>query len=66
MDNPEPSRIRAARKAAGHTQAQAGATIYKSANTWHQWEIDVGKPGHRKMDPAYFELYCIKTQERKQ
>lgn len=56
MQNPTPEQVKAARASAGHSQTQAAETIYKGLRTWQQWE-----KGERAMDPAYFELYLIKT-----
>jgi len=60
MQNPTPEQVKAARTAAGHSQTQAADTIYKGLRTWQQWE-----KGERAMDPAFFELYCIKTLKEK-
>lgn len=59
MNNPTPKQIRAARTAAGHTQTEAAAVIYKSLRGWQDWES-----GARKMDPALLELYRIKTGQQ--
>lgn len=58
MQTPTPDQVKAARTAAGHSQKQAGETIYKGLRTWQQWE-----KGDRVMDPAFFELYLIKTDQ---
>jgi DNA-binding transcriptional regulator YiaG len=60
MQNPTPEQVKAARTAAGHSQTQAADTIYKGLRTWQQWE-----KGERAMDPALFELYCLKTGQSK-
>lgn len=57
--DPTPASIALARQKAGHTQTQAASLIYKKLRAWQQWEA-----GDRKMDPALFELYRIKTQIR--
>ncbi len=54
--SPAPGQILAARKAAGHTQTQAALTVHASLRTWQQWEA-----GDRRMHPAFWELYRIKT-----
>jgi DNA (cytosine-5)-methyltransferase 1 len=51
-----PDRVRAARAAAGHTQSEAAALIYRTRRAWQDWES-----GARNVDPAAFELYLIKT-----
>jgi len=53
---PDPEEVRAARVAKNHSQTEAAAVIYKARGTWAQWES-----GERKMDPAFFELYLIKS-----
>lgn len=58
MENPNTEQVKAARTAAGHTQDQAADVIYKGLRTWQQWES-----GDRKMDPALYELYMIKTKQ---
>ena len=57
--NPTPAEILSARTQAGHSQTKAAETIYKKLRTWQQWEA-----GDRVMDPALFELYQIKTNQR--
>lgn len=46
----------------GITEAQryCAGLIYKGLRTWQQWET-----GARKMDPAFWELFCIKTNTQK-
>lgn len=56
MKTPTTSEIRAAREAAHLTQEQAAALIYKQRLAWARWEA-----GSREMDPAYWELFQIKT-----
>lgn len=51
-----PTEIKAARTAAGLTQQQAAALIHCGASTWQSWEL-----GTRKMHPAFWELFAIKT-----
>lgn len=50
-----PAQVRAAREAAGHTQSQAAALVYRRLRTWQDWE------GGKPIDPAVFELYLIRT-----
>lgn len=53
-----PDQIRAARKAAGLTQEQAGALVgAPSRRTWQNWET-----GRRNMPGAKWELFQIKTR----
>lgn len=53
---PNTTQIKQARKDAGLTQQQAAKLIYVGLRTWQQWES-----GDRKMHPAFFELFCLKT-----
>lgn len=59
--NPTPEEIRAARQAAGLTQTQAGALLHTTVRTWQQWEA-----GDRKMHPAFWELFRLKTAAKPQ
>lgn len=53
-----PDQIRAARKAAGLTQEQAGALVgAPSRRTWQNWET-----GRRNMPWAKLELFTLKTK----
>lgn len=54
--NLSPLEIVAARKVAGLTQAQAAALVHTTCRTWQQWEA-----GDRRMHPAFWELFRIKT-----
>lgn len=68
MQSPNPEQIRQARERAGLTQAKAAALIFKGLRTWQGWETQEGLPGHRKMDPAFWELFRLKitmSNERK-
>lgn len=56
MQSPTPEEILAARQANGQTQGQAAAVIHKSWKSWNYWEA-----GSRNMDPAFWELYLVKT-----
>lgn len=55
--NPTPAEIRAAREAAGLSQAQAGDFIYSGLRSWQHWEL-----GERRMHPALWELFLIKIR----
>lgn len=60
--NPAPAEVRAARERAKHTSAQAAAAIYSTATTWDEWEKD--ESTRRRMHPAFFELYLLKTGQK--
>lgn len=65
---PSSKQIKQTREQSGLTQTQAAALIYKGLRTWQGWETQEGSPGHRKMDPAFWELFKIKitmSNERK-
>jgi DNA-binding transcriptional regulator YiaG len=56
MNQPTTAKILATRKAAGLTQAEAGALIYRNRRTWQDWEYGV-----TAMDAALYELFRHKT-----
>lgn len=45
------------RKSLSLTQKQAAQIIHASQGSWQQWEL-----GQRKMHPAFWELFLLKTQ----
>ena len=45
------------RKKLNFTQKEAADIIYVTQKAWQQWETGV-----RKMHPAFFELFCLKTK----
>jgi len=54
--HPNPSEIREARKLLGITQAEAAKMVHSTCRVWQQWEA-----GDRKMHPAFWELFRIKS-----
>jgi len=60
MNSPAPAEIRAARERAGLTQTEAGALVHTAVRTWQQWEA-----GDRRMHPAYWELFLIKSRTKR-
>ena len=58
--SPTPDEIRAARDAVGATQAEAAAKVYCHTYTWVKWER-----GERRMPRATYELFLIKTGQKK-
>ena len=61
MINPDPAKIRAAREAAGLSQAAAAALIHCARGAWAQWEA-----GQRAMHPAFWDLFGRIVTERAQ
>ena len=59
MTHPTPQTIKAARFAAGLTQAQAGALINASRRTWQNWEAPVDSPSHCNMPVAKWRLFNL-------
>jgi DNA-binding transcriptional regulator YiaG len=59
--NPTPAEVRAAREAVGLSQTAAAELIHTTCRTWQQWEAEEGTVGHRRMHPAFFELFRIKS-----
>lgn len=59
--NPSSAEVRAAREAAGLTQSQAAALVYASLRNWQQWEQGEGASSSRRMHPAIWELFRIKS-----
>lgn len=55
--SPSTTEIRAARKAAGLTQAAAAATIQSTRRTWQDWERGIAM-----MHPGLWELFRSKTK----
>jgi hypothetical protein len=58
---PTPEAVRAARAAAGHTQAEAAALVHYRSNT--RWAEDEREGGPGMRDLARWELYLIKTAQ---
>lgn len=56
---PTPEQIRAARKAAGMTQADAAKTVHATLRTWQMWEA-----GDRGINHSAWELFKIKTERK--
>ena len=54
--NPKPEQVRQARKSAGLSQSAAAGLVYAGLRTWQHWES-----GDRRMHPAIFELFRIKS-----
>jgi putative transcriptional regulator len=67
--NPKPAEIKAARIKAGLSQTAAGELIHVNQQTWNQYETDDGAVTngghsmHRRMHPAFWELFLRKVAE---
>ena len=48
--------IRETRAAANLGRAQAASLVHVGYETWVKWE-----QGRNRMQPAFFELFCVKT-----
>lgn len=59
--NPTPAEVRAAREAAGLSQTAAADLVHTTCRTWQQWEAEEGSKGNRRMHPAFWELFRIKS-----
>ena len=57
---PKQQEIKKARQAAGLTQRQAGELLSVVVRTWQRWEY-----GERRMSPAMWELFLIKTKNER-
>lgn len=58
---PTPAQIRASRESLQLTQADAAEIVHSGVRSWQQWEAEVGTADHRRMHPAFWELFRIKT-----
>lgn len=62
---PTPEQVEQARRAAGLNQAQAAALVSAAAKspykTWSSYEAPPDNERHRKMSPASWELFLLKT-----
>jgi DNA (cytosine-5)-methyltransferase 1 len=58
--NPKPAQIRAEREKAGLTQTAAASLVHSTLRSWQQWEAEPGTSGHRRMHPAFWELFRLK------
>ena len=60
MNSPTPEQVLAERNNAALTQGAAAALVHSALGSWQQWE-----KGSRKMHPAHWELFLIKTAEQR-
>lgn len=61
-ESPFPIEIKETRKQAGLSQTTAAALVHTTCRTWQQLEAERGTPSHRKMHPAFWELFRLKTE----
>lgn len=59
-ETPSADQVRAAREAAGHTQAEAAACVWVSVVAWRKWES-----GERNMTPVAWWAYNKRTEHRR-
>lgn len=63
VSQPTPDEIRLVRERVGLTQAQAAQLVSAAQNqpyrTWQGYEVDAGKPGHRTIPLATWELFLL-------
>jgi hypothetical protein len=64
---PMPEEVRAARKKAGLTQAEAAQLVSPAQGTpyrsWQSYEVATGKPGARVIPLAAWELFLLLTDQ---
>jgi DNA-binding transcriptional regulator YiaG len=68
VQQPTPAEIRAIRKAASLTQAQAAALVStaqgkSSYRAWQGYEAEIGQPDHRAIPLASWELFLLLTNQ---
>lgn len=68
ISQPSPQEIRAARKAAGLTQAQATALVSEANGdsayrVWQAWETPVGQGNHRSIPLLIWEMFLLLTKQ---
>lgn len=63
-DFPSPANVRAARLAAGQTQAEAAALVGLGGGIrWAEYERDSESQSSRRIDPARWQLYLLMTDQ---
>lgn len=67
LPQPTPKDIRRARNQAGLTQTQAAQLVSTAQTqpyrTWQSYEVEAGKPGHRAVPMAAWELFLLLTEQ---
>lgn len=59
-NGPAPDDVKTARECVHYSQAEAAAVVHVDLRSWQKWE-----GGERQMHPAFFELFLIKTRQRR-
>ena len=59
--NPTPEEIRELRAKMGLSQSQAAALVFSSTIAWQQWETPIGRQENRRMHPAAWNLFRLRT-----
>jgi DNA-binding transcriptional regulator YiaG len=59
---PTAEEVRQARARAGMTQLEAARAVGASVKAWRKWEAPPESPDHRRMHPAFWELFRIKAR----
>jgi len=63
---PTPAQVRQAQETAGLTDKQSAELIYCSLRGWTGWKAETcAEQYKRRMHPAVFELYLIKTGQKR-
>lgn len=67
VTQPTPEEVRAARKKAGLTQAEAAQVVSPAKvmpyRSWQSYEVAEGKPGCRAIPLAIWELFLLMTDQ---
>lgn len=61
--NPKPQEVIALRLDAGLSQNAAAELVHTTCGKWQQWEAEEDTVNHRRMHPAFWELFKIKVKE---
>lgn len=59
--NPTPEQIRELRAKMNLSQSQAASLVFSSTIAWQQWETPTGRREHRRMHPAAWNLFRLRT-----
>lgn len=62
IESPKPIELKALRKSLNLTQDEAASIVHVDIRTWQKWESNDWNKNHRKMHPAFYELFLLKTK----